>query len=356
MGWERPLVFGPPGLDYTWGKPAWLDASAAEHRACRTGVAVFDQTSFSTYVVAGPDALAGLQWVCAADVDVPVGGCVYTPFLNARGTYEADLTVTRTGAEEFLVVSSSATTIRDLDWIGRHAGVVPSDLTDDLSVLGVMGPGARDLLAPLTDADLTDERFPFATSREIDVAGVRLRATRMTYVGELGWELMVPLAGAPDVHEALVEARGGERGVLRDRVVAAGEGVPRVRPRADARLDAGRGRAGLRHRAQGRQGLPRPRRPGAATGGRAAAPGGLVRARRPGADGVGRRAAGARRRPLGQVTSAAWGATVGASVGLASLRIDDWPVTAADLARGGFEVDVAGTRHRATVTLKAPLA
>ncbi len=353
MGWERPLVFGPPGLDYTWGKPAWLEASAAEHRACRTGVAVFDQTSFSTYVVAGPDALAGLQWVCAADVDVPVGGCVYTPFLNARGTYEADLTVTRTGAEEFLVVSSSATTIRDLDWIGRHAGVVPSDVTDDLSVLGVMGPGARDLLAPLTDADLTDEQFPFATSREIDVAGVRLRATRMTYVGELGWELMVPLAGAPDVHEALVEAGAVNAGYSAIESLRLEKGyrafgrelTPDVTP-VEAGLVFATALKGDKD-FLGRAALAdvRPRRRVVSFvlddpepmvwGGEL-----LVR------DGV----------PSGQVTSAAWGATVGASVGLASLRTDDWPVTAADLARGGFEVDVAGTRHRATVTLKAPLA
>ena len=106
MGWERPNVFAPaPGalLDYAWGKPAWLPWSAAEQRATREAVAVFDQTSFSKYVVAGPRALEALQWVCAADVDVPVGHCVYTPWLNERGTYEADLTVTRDGPDSFWV-------------------------------------------------------------------------------------------------------------------------------------------------------------------------------------------------------------------------------------------------------------
>ena len=102
MGWERPNYFAPPGVDgaltYTWGKPDWLPWSAAEQRACREAVAVFDQTSFSKYVVDGPDALAALQWICANDVDVAVGGCVYTPLLNARGRYESDLTVTRVGA------------------------------------------------------------------------------------------------------------------------------------------------------------------------------------------------------------------------------------------------------------------
>src|SRR6185436_4887011 len=175
-------------------------------------VAVFDQTSFSKYVVRGPGALAALQWLCAADVDVPVGQCVYTPMLNARGTYEADLTVTRDAPDEFWLVSSSATTVRDLDWIGRHAfervgaDAVAADVTDGYAVLGVMGPHARDLLAGLTDADLGDEAFPFATAREVTLAGVRMRATRMTYVGELGWELTVPVGDAPAVYDAIRSA------------------------------------------------------------------------------------------------------------------------------------------------------
>ncbi len=140
-GWERPLLFGGE-LDYAWDRPPWLPASAAEQTACRTGVAVFDQTSFSKYLVAGPDALSAMQWVCAADVDVPEGHVVYTPWLNARGTYEADVTVTRDGPESFWVVSSSATTVRDLDWLLRQGGVSADDVTDDFAVLGVMGPGA----------------------------------------------------------------------------------------------------------------------------------------------------------------------------------------------------------------------
>ncbi|MET0805266.1 MAG: FAD-dependent oxidoreductase, partial [Acidimicrobiales bacterium] len=210
MGWERPNVFGPPTLDYAWDKPAWLAASAGEQRATRTGVAVFDQTSFSKYVVEGPGALAALQWICAADVDVPVDHCVYTPFLSGRATYEADVTVTRTGPDEFLIVSSSATTVRDLDWLRRQTpdglDVRIRDVTADLAVLGVMGPASRQLLSGLTDAGLGDEAFPFATSCRIEVAGVPVRATRMTYVGELGWELMVPAADALPVHAALTAA------------------------------------------------------------------------------------------------------------------------------------------------------
>ena len=125
MGWERANVFAPPGadrrsLDYTWGKPSWLPWSAAEQRATRSAVAVFDQTSFSKYVVTGRDAEATLQWICTNDVAVPVGTVVYTGLLNRRGTYESDLTVTRVADDEYLLVSSSATTERDQDWIRRN--------------------------------------------------------------------------------------------------------------------------------------------------------------------------------------------------------------------------------------------
>ncbi len=348
MGWERPLVFGPESLDHTWARPAWLDACATEQLACRTGVAVFDQSSFSKYVVDGPDALAGLQWVCAADVDVPVGACVYTPFLNSAAGYEADLTVTRTAAEEFLLVSSSATTVRDLDWLARH-GVTARDVTDEHAVLGVMGPGSRELLRTLTDADLDD--FPRATSRVVDLAGVTLRATRMTYVGELGWELLVPMAEAPAVLDAVRSGGAVDAGYLAIEAL---------------RLEKG-------YRAFGRELTPvvTPREAGLV----------FATALKGTKDFLGRPAlesAVARRRVVsfvledaepmvwggelllrdgevrGQVTSAAWGATVGASVGLASLRLDG-PVSSEDLARGGFEVDVAGVRHPAVVTLKAPL-
>ena len=362
MGWERPNVFGPAALDYSWAKPSWLAASAAEQRATRTGVAVFDQTSFSKYVVAGPDALAALQWICAADVDVATDACVYTPFLNRRATYEADLTVTRTGVQEFLLVSSSATTIRDLDWLRRQtrAGlhVQLRDVSADLAVLGVMGPASRDLLSGLTDADLTEEGFPFATSGLIDVAGVSLRATRMTYVGELGWELMVPVANAVGVHAALTGGGAVNAGYYAIESLRLEKGyrafgrelTPDLTP-----VDAGLlfatamkgekdflGRTALAaHRDRLADGGPRRRivsfvvdDPGPMLWG-----GELVLR-----DGS----------PAGQVTSAAWGETVGSSVGLALLR-SDGPVTRVDLERGGFQVDVAGERFKIQASLKAPL-
>jgi 4-methylaminobutanoate oxidase (formaldehyde-forming) len=365
-GWERPLYFGPP-LDYGWSKPAWVEHSAAEQVACRTDVAVFDQTSFSKYVVRGPAALDTLQWVCANDLDVPVGHVVYTPWLDERGRYQSDVTVTRTSDSAYLVISSAATTVRDLAWLREHtwpgADVEVVDRSEELAVLGVMGPRSRDLLTRLTDADLGDEAFPFATGRALEVAGAEVWANRMTYVGELGWELLVPDDAAGTVYDALHSA-GADLG-LRDAGYSAIESL---------RLEKG-------FRAFGRELTPD----------YGPVEAGLVFATAldGSKDFLGRTAlaahrdrlkqGGSRRRlvslvlddpdamlwggelvvrdgePVGQVTSAAYGATVGASVGLAYVRRDQ-AVTSAWLAEGGFAVDVAGERIPVTATLKAPLA
>ncbi|MBI3689223.1 MAG: FAD-dependent oxidoreductase, partial [Mycolicibacterium aromaticivorans] len=222
MGWERANFFAPSGsepvIEYSWGKQNWLPWSAAEQVSTRTGVTVFDQTSFSKYVLAGPGAEAALQWLCTADVAVPVGKSVYTGMLNERGTYESDVTVTRTAPHEFLVVSSAATTERDKDHIrknlpaGAHAELV--DVTSSMAVFGVMGPKSRELLRELTDADLSDTAFPFATSQVISLGYATVRATRITYVGELGWELYVPTEFAVGVYEDLLAA-GEKFGIAR---------------------------------------------------------------------------------------------------------------------------------------------
>jgi len=360
MGWERPNVFGPLGatLDYSWAKPSWLAWSAAEQRATRGDVAVFDQTSFSKYVVAGPDALAGLQWVCAADVDVPVGRCVYTPFLNVRGTYEADLTITRTGPDSFLLVSSSATTVRDLDWLARH-GVPAEDVTERYAVLGVMGPRSRALLASLSPDDWSEAAFTFATSREVEVAGVRLRATRMTYVGELGWELMVPVEDAGPVYDALRAGGARDAGYYTIESLRLEKGF-----RAFGREltpDHGPVEAGLVFATAlsgtkdflGRAALQDHRATLAAGGTRRRLVSLVVESPAPmlwGGELLLREGT-----PTGQVTSAAWGETVGACVGLGHLR-HDAPVTTDWLASGGFEVDVAGERYAVRCSLRAPLA
>lgn len=362
MGWERPNVFGPAGLDYAWDKPAWLAASAAEQRATRTGVAVFDQTSFSKYDVSGPGAVEALQWICAAEVDVPADACVYTPFLNHRGAYEADLTVTRTGPSSYLLVSSSATTVRDLDWLRRQAPpgleVTVRDVTGDFAVLGVMGPASRDLLSALSEADLSEDGFAFATSRVLGVAGAQVRATRMTYVGELGWELMVPVADAVTVHAALVAGGAVDAGYYAIESLRLEKGyrafgrelTPDVTP-AEAGLVFATALKGDKP-FLGRVALEAHRTRLAAGGPRRRVVSFVLEDPEPmvwGGELVLRDGS-----PAGQVTSAAWGETVGAAVGLALLRAPG-PVTSEDLARGGFQVDVAGRLVNARLTLAAPL-
>ncbi len=366
MGWERANFFAPPGtdpvIDYSWGKPNWLPWSAAEQLCTRTDVTVFDQTSFSKYLIVGPDAERVLQWLCTNDMAVPVGTTVYTGMLNERGTYESDITVTRTGRHEFLIVSSAATTERDQDHIRRnmppgvHAELV--DVTSSMAVFGVMGPRSRDVLETLSDADLSGAGFPFGTSRLISLGYATVRATRITYVGELGWELYVPAEFAVGVYDDLLAA-GEPFGVRRGGYYAI----------ESMRLEKG-------YRAFGRELTPND---------------GPVQAGllftcklRSGIDFLGRaaveaaRAEGPRRRLVGfavdspepmlwggelirrngevagQATSAAWGASVGSCVGLAFLRAaDDSVVTPEWIRAGSYTVDVGGTEHPITVSLKA---
>jgi len=370
MGWERPNFFAPAGespeLEYSWGKPTWLPWSAAEHLACRSAVAVFDQTSFSKYVVSGADAGAALQWICANDVDVAVGRTVYTPLLNSRGTYESDLTVTRVSATEFLLVSSSATTERDQDWLRRNVptglDMTVRDVTTAYAVLGVMGPASRTLLSRLTDADLSEEGSGFGTSRQIPLGHATVRATRMTYVGELGWELMVPVEFAAGVYDDLGSA-GADLG-LTDAGYYAIESLRLEKGyRAFGREltpDFGPVEAGLvfatklagDHDFLGRKALAEHRDRLRSPGPRRRLVSFVVDD--PDAMLWGGELVLGHGRPVGQVTSAAWGASVGRSVGLAYLRLDA-PGSAEFLAEGGYEVDVAGDRRPVRLSLKAPL-
>lgn len=214
MGWERANFFAPtPGearVGYTFGQPDWLRASGAEHRACREGVALFDMTSFSKFLVKGRDAQSVLQSLVTNDVDVPPGTAVYTGMLNERGDYESDFTLTRLAADQYLLVTGTAQTTRDFDMIERaiprdkHCVLV--DVTSQYAVLAVMGPRSRELLQSVSKADWRNEAFAFGQSREVDIGYATVRATRLTYVGELGWELYVPVEFAVGVYEALREA------------------------------------------------------------------------------------------------------------------------------------------------------
>ena len=220
-GWERPNWYAPEGVEpvyeYTYGRQNWFEHSAAEHRACREGAAYFDQTSLAKLLVQGPDACAVLNRISSADVDVEPGTSVYTTWLNDRGGIEADLTVNRLDEERFLVVTAFSTQVKDADWIARHtpdgARMTVTDVTSGYAVLGVFGPRARDIVAPLTDADLSNEAFPFGTLQEIDLAYARAIAVRRTYMGELGWELYVPTEFALGAFDALWES-GAPNGLV----------------------------------------------------------------------------------------------------------------------------------------------
>ena len=220
-GWERPNWYAPEGVEpvyeYSYGRQNWFEHSAAEHRACREGAAYFDQTSLAKLLVQGPDACAVLNRISSADVDVEPGTSVYTTWLNDRGGIEADLTVNRLDEERFLVVTAFSTQVKDADWIARHtpdgARMTVTDVTSGYAVLGVFGPRARDIVAPLTDADLSNEAFPFGTLQEIDLAYARAIAVRRTYMGELGWELYVPTEFALGAFDALWES-GAPNGLV----------------------------------------------------------------------------------------------------------------------------------------------
>ncbi|HZN51908.1 MAG TPA: FAD-dependent oxidoreductase, partial [Methylomirabilota bacterium] len=213
MGWERANWFATPGMEpvyrYSYGRQNWFASSAEEHRAVREAVGLFDQSSFCKLRLEGPDALAVLQRLCANDVDVPPGRLVYTQMLNARGGIEADLTVTRLAADAFFIVTGAGAATHNTHWIASQIGdarAVLTDVTSGQAVLGVMGPRSRELLARLTDADLTSAAFAFLASREIWLASAPVRASRVTYVGELGWELYVPTELAAGVYDAVVAA------------------------------------------------------------------------------------------------------------------------------------------------------
>jgi glycine cleavage system T protein len=216
-GWERPNWYAPSAVDakynYSYGRQNWFEYSALEHNAVRHKVGLFDQSSFAKFSLIGPDAEVALNRICANDIGVPIGRVVYTQWLNERGGIEADLTVTREADDRYLIVTAAATQIRDFTWLTRNlldARAAAYDVTSSLCVIGVMGPRSRALLTSLTNADLSNEAFPFGTSQVIDLAYARVRATRITYVGELGWELYIPTEFAQGVFDSILEAGTSE--------------------------------------------------------------------------------------------------------------------------------------------------
>lgn len=213
-GWERPNWYAPSGIKpeyvYSFGRQNWFSYSASEHRAFRENIAMFDQSSFSKYLVQGKHACDAMQRICSANVDVPSGKIVYTHWLNERGGIEADLTVSRFSENKFMVVSAAAVTRKDLDWL--HKNIDPdshcfiTDVTNSWAVFGIMGPNSRSFLSGFIDADFSTQAFPFGTFRPVEIGCATGFAFRVSFVGELGWELYVPVDQARHAFDVIINA------------------------------------------------------------------------------------------------------------------------------------------------------
>lgn len=363
-GWERPNWFaagpGEAKYEYSYGRQNWFERSAAEHRAVRESVGLFDQSSFAKFILEGEDSEHVLNRICANNVSVPVGKIVYTQWLNERGGIEADLTITRESETRFLIVTAAATQVRDFAWLKRNipdgSRAIAVDISSAYGVLGVMGPHSRKLLRRLTDADLSNQAFPFATSQIIDLAYAKVRASRITYVGELGWELYVPTEFIQGVFDALV---------------AEGEAYD-LRLAGYHAMNSLRMEKGYRHWGHDITDEDTPLEAGLGFAVSMKKPNGFI-----GRDALLRQKDGGVRRRLvhvalndpltslyhnepmwldgnlvGRITSGMFGHTVGTSLGMGYVENPDGIVDAAFLEAGRFEVEVAGERMPAQVTLR----
>ncbi len=371
MGWERANFFAPSPADahieYSWGHQNWHPWVAAEHRACREAVAVFDMSSFAKLLVQGPDAWLALQWLVANEVPSSPGATVYTGMLNERGGYESDFTITCIDDGQYMVVTSSASAVRDRDLIERelrrrNLRCTVTDVTPMFAMLAVMGPRSRELMQRVSTARFDNASFPFGTSQEIDVGYATARATRLTYVGELGWELYVPVEFAVGVYEQLLDA-GRDLGLANAGYYAIDS----------LRLEKG-------YRAWGRELTPEinPFEAGLSFAARLDKDGGFRgQAALVALKGAGGAAAVKRRvvsivveaphtnlwgnelilrdgEAVGFVTSAAFGHTIGKPVALGIVSNSNGPANADWLQAGRYEIDLAGERYSAAVSLKAP--
>jgi 4-methylaminobutanoate oxidase (formaldehyde-forming) len=213
-GWEYPDWFAPEGVkpqvEYTWGRQNWFEYRAAEHKAAREAVVLMDYSVMCKFMVQGRDTEKVLNRISANNVAVPLGRTVYTQWLNERGTIEADLTVTRLKEDCYLVVSADSTYTKVKTWMKRNipseSHVFVTDVTSAYNILNLQGPRSRELLSRVTSCDISNHAFPYLTAQEIDIGYALVTAMRVTYVGELGYELYVPTEFALHVFDTLVEA------------------------------------------------------------------------------------------------------------------------------------------------------
>lgn len=362
IGWEVPAFFDPTGQGWnvppSIGRQAWSPHVCRECLAARDSALLVDLSMYGKIVVQGRDAVHVLNRIASAQMDVVPGTSVYTPFLNARGGIEADVTVTRLSPTAFLVVTGHPSQIRDAALIRGATG--PDDHAETLdatsahALLSLNGPASRAILQALSDDDLSNAAFPFGAAREIDLAHARVRAIRRSFLGELGYELLIPAEFAAHVYEALLDA-GNPRGLTHGgmfalnacRLEKAFRHFGHDIGEDDTPFEAGLGFAvdmtkDLPDRLKVQHRRPLPHRLASIRVDGATEDGPYLIHNEPVLHG------GA---IVGHVTSGSWGHRLGAMVGLAALHHPDG-VTAGWLARGGFTVRIAGSDHPATLQLQ----
>jgi glycine cleavage system aminomethyltransferase T len=363
-GWEYPDYFAGPGVTPTveWGyaRGEGFERTREEHLRARESVAAFDLSLMSHHLVQGPHASAVLNRVCANDVDTAVGRVVYTQWLDESGGIIADVTVTRLAEDEYVVISGDTLHRRVPAWIRRQTRegefLTVTDVTGGTSLLSVQGPRSRELLQGLGPDDWSDAAFPYLTARKVELGYTPLWALRMTYVGELGWDLLVPTEFGATLYEQLREAgaplglRPAGLGALETmRLEKAFRDMGHDIDSTDTPLEAGLGFAVAWDKPGGflgREALLAQREAGAPTRRLV----NLLLAS-PDHDLVGDEPVYWEGRPVGHVRSGGFGHSLGAACGIASVRADE-PLTAGRLATGAFEVDVAGVRVPARVSLR----
>ncbi|MFO1210951.1 MAG: FAD-dependent oxidoreductase [Amaricoccus sp.] len=363
LGWERPNWFAGPGEVprdiYSMTRPNWFEAVGREHRACREGAALFDQTSFAKFMLTGRDAESALAWICAGDTSRAPGTLTYTQMLNAQGGIECDLTVARLAEDEYYIVTGTGFATHDFAWIARHlpdgADARLADVTSGYATLALMGPRAREILAPLADGDLSNAAFPFATARRLTIAGCPVIALRITYVGELGWELHVPVEFAATLYDAITAAGGvadaGYRAIESLRLEKGYRAWGAEIGPDHSPLVAGLGFATKLRKPipfLGRDALEvqrASRLPRLLAGFAVADPAVTL---------LGRETIYRDGKRVGWLASAGWGYSVGTGLGYGYVRDPENGVTAADVLAGSYELEVATERVPATAFLRPP--
>ncbi|MBW2242218.1 MAG: GcvT family protein [Deltaproteobacteria bacterium] len=363
LGWERPNWFAPKGVaaedEYSFERPNWFDHVGEEHRAVRERVGLFDQSSFAKFELTGRDAEKALDWICANDIAKPPGSLTYTQMLNRHGGIECDLTVARLDEDRFYLVTGTGFATHDRNWIERNLpeklDVALREVTEDMAVLALMGPAARDVLAAVCKEPVADAALPFATLRSVSIDGVPVHALRITYVGELGFELHMPTELAGTVYDALMQA-GASHGILNAgyRAIESLRLEKGYRAWAaditpnDTPLEAGLGWAVKLKTGTaflGREALERQKEEGLARR--------LVglTVDDPNAVLLGRETIFRDGERVGWLTSAGWGHTIEKGIGYGYVR-DSKGITAAALRSGKYELEVASTRVPARLHLR----